>query len=135
MPLLLEFMIIITPGSAVMGFLARLVWVRYETSVSQLRARAVRTEAHLEAADRRAVVAEGTAREALTGMNQAIKTTRVIELVDEKVTKLTQYLVDQIEGTPGGGPSGRHARPALPGQELPAIDVGQAHEQEHKEMS
>jgi len=59
----------------------------------------------------------------------------VIELVDEKVSELTQYLVDQIEGTTGGGPSGRHARPALPGQELPAIGAGQAQEQEHKEMS
>jgi hypothetical protein len=133
-PLLLEFMIIITPGTAVMGFLGRLVWVKYETSVSQLRARAVRTEAHLEAADRRALVAEGTAREALTGMNRALETTRVIELVDEKVTELTQYLVDRIEGR-AEQRTGRHALPAE--EARPQIGSGQPHEQEqeHKEMS
>jgi hypothetical protein len=125
-PLLLEFMIIITPGSTVLVLLGWLVKTKYESSVTQLRVNVTRSEAHLEAAGRRAVVAEGTAREALTGMN---------ELVDEKVTELTQYLVDQIEGTAGGGPGGRHARPGLPGQELPAIGAGQGHEQEHKEMS
>lgn len=133
MPFLLEFIMIITPGGAVMGFLGRLVWVKYETSVTQLRMRAVRTEAHLEEADRRATVAESTAREALTGMNRALETTRGIELVDEKVTELTRYLVDRIEGTTGPR-TGRHA---LPAQDAPPqIGTGQpqGQEQEHQEM-
>ena len=134
MPFLLEFIMIITPGGAVVGFLGRLVWVKYEASVTQLRVRAVRTETYLEAADHRALVAEDTAREALTGMNRALETTRGIELVDEKVTELTRYLVDRIEGT-AGSRAGRHA---LPTQDAPPqIGSGQPQdqEQEHKEMS
>jgi hypothetical protein len=133
-PFLLEFIMIITPGGAVMGFLGRLVWVKYEVSVTQLRMQAVRTEAHLEAAGHRAAVAEGTAREALTGMNRALETTRGIELVDEKVTELTRYLVDRIEGSTGQR-AGRHA---LPAQDAPPqIGSGQPQdqEQEDKELS
>lgn len=132
MPLLLEFMIIITPGSTVLVLLGWLVKTKYESSVTQLRVNVTRSEAHLEAAGRRALVAEGTAREALTGMNRALETTRAIELVDEKVTELTQYLVDRIEGT-ADRPSGRHALPAE--DTRPQIGSGQPQEQEDKEMS
>jgi len=131
-PFLLEFIMVIAPGGTVVGFLGRLVWVKYEASVTQLRVRAVRTEAHLEAADHRALVAEGTAREALTGMNRALETTRAIELVDEKVAGLTRYLVDRIDGLA----EQRRGRHVLSAEDTPPqIGSGQRQDQEHKEMS
>jgi hypothetical protein len=119
---LLEFVAYIAPGSGLMFVLYRLVKKKYEVSVGQVQVRAVRSEARLEAAARAAAVAEGTAREALDSTRQALETTRVIELVDEKVTSLTDYLVSRIDGEPLARRAGRHALPG--GDELPAITGG-----------
>jgi hypothetical protein len=114
---LLEFIAWITPGSGLMFALYRLVKSRSQVSVFQVRA--ARSEARLEAADRAVAAAEGTAREALAGTRQALETTRAIELVDEKVTSLAEYLVTKIDGETPTRNVGRHALPG--GDDLPAI--------------
>jgi len=119
--MLLSFLLFVMPGSALMFFIFR--FIKANAQVSIARTDSARAAARLDAADRAVAIAEGTAREALASTRQALDTTRAIELVDEKVTSLTDYLVGQIEGaaaSPRGG--GRHTRHALPGgQDLPAI--------------
>jgi hypothetical protein len=120
---LLEFIAWITPGSGLMFALYRLVKSKSQVSIIQVRA--ARSEARLEAADQAVAVAEGTAREALASTRQALETTRAIELVDEKVTSLAEYLVTKIDGETPARHAGRHALPG--GDDLPAI-TGSAQE-------
>lgn len=106
------------PSSAVAFVIYRLVKTRDMVTIA--RTEAARTGARLEAAQQATVVAEGTAREALSQTGQALEVARTIELVDEKVTSLTSYLVTKIDGeAPGRRPAGRHALPG--GQDVPAI--------------
>lgn len=120
---LLEFVAYIAPGSGLMFVLYRLVKKKYEVSVAHVQVRAVRSEARLEAADRAVAAAEGTAREALASTRQALETTHAIQLVDEKVTSLTDYLVTKIDGVEQSQRAGRHALPG--GDGLPAITGGE----------
>ena len=119
--LLLSFVLFVTPGSALMFFIFR--FIRANAQVGIARTGAARAEAHLEAAGRASAVAEGTAREALSQTGQALEIARTIELVDEKVTSLTSYLVTKIDGEPPARrPAGRHALPG--GQDVAAITGG-----------
>jgi hypothetical protein len=119
--MLLEFALVVTPGSAAMYFIIR--FIRANQTISAARTGTVRAEARLEGARRATKVAELTAQQALAQTGQALAVARTIELVDEKVTSLADYLITQIEGTPQPG-GGRHSRPALGGDEMPAISGG-----------
>ena len=119
--MLLSFLLFVTPGSALMFFIFR--FIRANAQVSIARTDSARAVARLEAADEAVAVAQGTAREALASTRQALDTTRAIELVDEKVTNLADYLVTRIGGEPSARrAAGRHALPG--GQDLPAITEG-----------
>ena len=119
--MLLSFLLFVTPGSALMFFIFR--FIKANAQVGIARTDSARAVARLDAADRAVAVAEGTAREALASTRQALNTTRAIELVDEKVTSLTDYLVTRIDGEPSARRSGgRHALTG--GQDLPAITGG-----------
>ena len=121
--MLLSFVLFITPGAALMFFIVR--FIKANATVSVARTDTARVEARLEAARQASAVAEGTAREALSQTGQALAIARTIELVDEKVTSLTDYLVTQIEGPGSDRGAGRHTRPELPGgQDRPAIAGG-----------
>lgn len=121
---LLEFVAFVAPGGGLVYFIWRRL-VKSTELVTVVRVDAARTGARLEAANRAVGVAEDTAREALASTRQALETARVIELVDEKVQVLTDYLVSQIEGTAGGDGGGWHARPAFSvGEDYTAITVG-----------
>jgi hypothetical protein len=116
--LLLSFVLFVTPGSALMFFIFR--FIRANAQVSIARTDTVRAEARLGAAEQASAVADATAREALSQTGQALQIARTIELVDEKVTGLTDYLVTRIDGkAPARRPAGRHALPG--GQDVPAI--------------
>jgi hypothetical protein len=101
-------------------------FIKAHQTVSVARTDTARAKARMEAAQRASAVAEGTAREALSQTGQALAVARTIELVDEKVTNLTDYLVAKIDGeAPARRAAGRHA---LPGEEdVPAI-TGSAQE-------
>jgi hypothetical protein len=119
--MLLEFVLFVTPGSGLMFFIFR--FIKANAQVGIARTDTARAEARLEAAQRASAVADGTAREALAQTGQALAVARTIELVDEKVTSLTDYLVARIDGdAPARRPAGRHALPG--GQDLPAITGG-----------
>jgi hypothetical protein len=87
---------------------------------------AARAGARLEAAQEASAVAQGTAREALAQTGQVLEIAARIELVDEKVTSLADYLVAQIEGAPAARrPGGRHALPAGDGPAAIAAGAGE----------
>lgn len=116
--LLLSFVLFVTPGSALMFFIFR--FIRAHAQVSIARTDTARAEARLEAARQASAVAEGTAREALSQTGQALAVARTIELVDEKVTSLTSYLVTKIDGeAPARRAAGLDALPG--GADIPAI--------------
>jgi hypothetical protein len=117
MLMLLSFVLFVTPGLALMFFIFR--FIRANAQVTIARTGTAHAEARLEAAREASQVARETAREALAGTRQALETTRAIELVDEKVTSLTDYLVTRIDGEPPARRAGRHVLPA--GDERPAI--------------
>jgi hypothetical protein len=120
--MLLSFVLYVTPGSALMFFIFRFIKAREMVSVA--RTDKVRAEARLEAARQASAVAEGTAREALSQTGQALEIARTIELVDEKVTNLTDYLVTKIDGEPSARRcAGRHALPG--GEDVPALASGE----------
>jgi hypothetical protein len=116
--MLLEFVLFVTPGSALMFFIVR--FIKANAQVGIARTGTARAEARLDAANRASSVAEGTAREALSQTGQALAIARTIELVDEKLTGLTDYLVARIDGeAPAARRAGRHALPAR--DDVPAI--------------
>jgi hypothetical protein len=120
--MLLEFVLFVAPGGGFMYYVYR--FVKAKELVSVARVDAARAGARLEAAQEASAVAQGTAREALAQTGEALSIARTIELVDEKITGLTNYLVSQIEGA-APQQAGRHSRPELPGaEEFPAIGVG-----------
>jgi hypothetical protein len=120
--MLLEFVLFVAPGGGFMYCVYR--FVRAKDLVSVARVDAARAGARLEAAQEAAAVAQGTAQEAMAQTGEALAIARTIELVDEKVTGLTNYLVAQIEGA-APPQAGRHTRPVLPGtEEFPAISAG-----------
>jgi hypothetical protein len=109
------------PGSALGFVIYKLIKTRDLVTIA--RTDAARSGARLEAAREASEVAQGTAREAMSQTGQALEIARTIELVDEKVTSLTDYLVTQIEGeAPARRGTGRHALPG--GGDLPAITGG-----------
>ena len=110
-------LLLVTLGSTLMFFIFR--FIRANAQVTIARTGTARAEARLESAEEASEVARETAREALAGTRQALETTRAIELVDEKVSSLTDYLVTRIDGEPPARRAGRHALPA--GDERPAI--------------
>jgi hypothetical protein len=120
--MLLSFVLFTAPGSALMFFIFRFIKTRGLVSVA--RTDKVRAEARLAAAWQASAVAEGTAREALSQTGQALEIARTIELVDEKVTSLTDYLVTKIDGeAPARRSAGRHALPG--GDDVAAIADGE----------
>jgi hypothetical protein len=127
MLVLLEFVAYVSPGGALVYFICRRVIRGRDRLVTGLRVDAVRADVKLRAAEQAALVSEegraeaaGTAREALARTREALAVARTIELVDEKVTSLTDYLVTRIEGeAPARRTVGRHALPG--GQDVPAI--------------
>jgi hypothetical protein len=121
--MLLSFVLFVTPGSALMFFILR--FIRANQTISVARTNTARTEARLEAAQEASAVAQGTAREALSQTGQALAIARTIELVDDKVTSLTDYLVTRIDGAAPARRAGRHALPG--GNDVPAI-TGSAQE-------
>jgi hypothetical protein len=116
--MLLEFALVVTPGSAAMYFILR--FIRANQTISSARTDTARAQARTEGARRAAAVAEMTAQQALAHTGEALAVARTIELVDEKVTSLTDYLVARIEGVPQPG-GGRHSRAVLGGDEASAI--------------
>lgn len=124
--MLLSFMLFVTPGSAAMYFILR--FVRANQTIGSARTDTARAQARTEGARRAAAVAERTAQLAQLHIGQALAVASKIELVDEKVTGLADYLVAQIEGMPQAG-AGRHTRPALPDQDdVAAISGSNAQE-------
>jgi hypothetical protein len=124
MVMLLSFVLFVTPGSALMFFIFR--FIKASQMVSVARTDAARAGARLEAAQQASAVARETAREALSQTGQALEIARTIELVDEKVTSLTDYLVTRIDGeAPARRAAGRHA---LPGWDDVAAIAGSGRE-------
>jgi hypothetical protein len=121
--MLLEFLLFVTPGSGLMFFIFR--FIRANAQVGIVRTDTVRAEARLEAAQRASAVADATAWEALAQTGQALEVARTIELVNENVTTLTEYLVTKIDGAAPQRGAGRHSRSVLPGGDVPAITGGQ----------
>jgi hypothetical protein len=115
--MLLPLLLFVMPASALMFFILRFIKANAQMTIA--RTGTAHAEARLEAAQEASEVARETAREALAGTRQALETTRAIELVDEKVSSLTDYLVTRIDGEPPARRAGRHALPA--GDKRPAI--------------
>jgi len=120
MLMLVSFVLVVTPGGALMYFIYR--FVKAKDLVTVARTDAARTGARLEAAQEASAVAQGTAREALAQTGQALEIAKTIEQVDEKVQGLTDYLVARIEGEAPQRRAGRHALPG--GEDVPAIGDG-----------
>ena len=118
--MLVEFLIIITPGSALMVFILRFI-KRSNTKVSIARMDTARADARWEAAQAASVVAGETAREALGQTTAALEIARNIETVGEQVAGLTEYLVAKIDGEPPARRPARHARALPSANHLPAI--------------
>lgn len=115
--MLLEFLLVVTPGSGLMFFIFR--FIRAKSQVTIARTGTAHAEARLDAAQEASAVARETAREALAGTRQALETTRVIELVREDVQGLAEYLASRIDGEAPARRAGRHALPGT--DERPAI--------------
>lgn len=122
--MLLSFVLVVTPGGALMYVIYR--FVKTKDLVTVARTDAARTGALLGAAREASAVAQGTAREAMAQTGQALEIARTIEQVDEKVQDLTDYLVARIEGEAPPRRTGRHALPG--GEDVPAIAGGGAPE-------
>ena len=115
--MLLPLLLFVTPASALMFVILR--FIKANAQVTIARTGTAHAEARLEAAEEASEVARETALEALAGTRAALETTRAIELVDEKVSGLADYLVSRIDGEPPARRAGRHALPAA--GERPAI--------------
>lgn len=109
--LLFTFLLVVTPGSALMFFILR--FIRAHAQVGIARTDTARAEARMIGAQEAAAIAGETARTALGQTTEALAIARNIETVDEKVTSLAEYLVAKIDGEPPARRPARHAR-ALP---------------------
>ncbi len=118
--MLVEFLIIITPGSALIAFLLRFI-ARSNTKVSIARMDTTRAEARLVGAQEAAAIAGETARTALGQTTQALEIARGIETVGEQLSGLTEYLVAKIDGEPPARRTAKHARELPSGNALPAL--------------
>lgn len=119
--LLFTFLLVVTPGSALMFFILR--FIRAHAQVSIARTDTARAIARMEAAKETSAIAGETARTALGQTTQALEIARVIETVDEKVDSLTEYLVSKIDGEAHARATGRHVRALPSGNEYPAISA------------
>jgi hypothetical protein len=118
--MLVEFVLVITPGSALMVYILRFI-KKSNTKVTIARMDTVRADARWEAAQAASVVAGETAREALGQTSAALEIARNIETVGEQVAGLTEYLVSKIDGEPPARRTARHARALPSANDLPAI--------------
>lgn len=119
--MLLSFVLVVTPGSALMYFIYR--FVKAKELVGVARIDLVRADARLEGARRAAVAAEDVGARAMAQTSQALAVAARIELVDDKVTSLADYLVARIEGgSAAQRRAGRHELPA--GEAAPALAGG-----------
>ena len=109
------FLLIVSSGGGAVFFLFR--WLNGKTVVSGLRENAVRSDAELEAANRRAALAEGTASEQRVLLGDALTVARTVEHVDQTLTEVAEFLASRVAWRQG-------EPPALPGAqaELPASD-------------
>jgi hypothetical protein len=136
--LMIEFIGTVAPGSAVLVVIyRRLIKGKAGLWVTQLGA--PRPDATAIRADRRAGIAEETARLSLAGTwlslagtQQALEAARAQQQQDSQalsrqVASLSAYVVNQFEG-PAGSTRGR-ARTALPGTRPPVI-AGSAQDEE-----
>lgn len=116
--MLLTFVAVITPGSGLIYVVYRLI--RSRELVSVARVDAARTKVRMNAAQEMGEFAHG----ALEQTRDALAVDQAIELVDQKATELTRYLVNRIDGT-GSAATRRPTRRAEPGaDELAAITSG-----------
>jgi hypothetical protein len=118
--MLVEFLIVIAPGSALMVYILRFI-KRSNTKVTIARMDTVRADARWEAAQDASAIANETARTALGQTTEALSIARTIETVGEQVAGLTEYLVAKIDGEPPARRQARHARALPSGNDLPAI--------------
>jgi hypothetical protein len=116
--MLVEFLISITPGSALMVVIFRFIKAKSQVTIS--RTETVRASARMEAAQEAAAIADRTARIALGQTTEALGIARTIESVDEKV----DYIVSRIDGDSPVRATGRHARTLPNGNDRPAISSG-----------
>lgn len=118
--MLLEFLLVITPGSGVMYFILRFI-KRSNSSLTIARTDAARSQARLEAARQTSALMGETAREAMGQVTDALAIAKTIEDVDTNL----RYVISRIDGQAPDRPThGRHAR-ALPStNDLPAIGEG-----------
>jgi hypothetical protein len=118
--MLVEFLIIITPGGAIMAGIIAFIR-RSNTKVSIARMDTVRADARWEAAQAASLVAGETARTALGQTTAALEIARGIETVGEQLSGLTEYLVAKIDGEPPARRTARHARALPSGNDRQAI--------------
>ena len=110
------FVLVVSSGGGAVFFLFR--WLNGKTIVSGLRENAVKTDAELEAAQKAALVAEGTAREQRVLLGDALTVARAVEHVDQTLTEVAEFLASRVAWRPG-------EPPALPGaQGQPSITTG-----------
>jgi hypothetical protein len=117
--LLFTFLLVVTPGSALMFFILR--FIKAHAQVGIARTDTARAEARMIGAQEAAAIAGETARTALGQTTQALEIARTIETVGEQVAGLTEYLVVKIDGEPPARRPARHARALPSANDLPAI--------------
>ena len=96
-------------GAVVLGYR----WLKTKVVVSGLRETAVRSDAELEAANRRATLAEGTASEQRAVIGDAVQVARAAVHTDQIVTQLADWLRHEVGWRAGDVP----ALPGAPGWE------------------
>jgi hypothetical protein len=115
--MLLEFLLFVTPGSALMFFILR--FIKAHAQIGIARTDTARAEARMIDAQEAAQIAGETAREAMGQVTDALQIARTIELVDGKL----DYVVAKIDGSEALArrSAGKHARALPSANDLPAI--------------
>jgi predicted Ser/Thr protein kinase len=103
------FLLIMGSGGTAVVFLFR--WLKGKQVVTGLRMDAVRTDAELEAANRRAALAEGTAADQRVLLGDMTEIARAAVDTYEIVRPLADWLQQEVGWRPGGAP----ALPGAPG--------------------
>jgi hypothetical protein len=113
----IEFLLVITPGSGLMVMIFKFVRARSKIGVARIEV--VRAEARLDAARQTSELMGETAKEAMGQVTDALAIARTIETVDANVS----YIISRIDGSSADRPTtGRHALPSA--DQPPAIGNG-----------